>query len=95
LSKVGKILRVYSLIVGVTSTAFMLLVFYTEAFMHMGRLFIEPNLYIATTEFFMVLIGLVVLGIMLFISTFPESEPKQEKNEERTGYETNNRAAYA
>jgi len=64
--------------------------------MHMGRLFIEPNLYIATTEFFVALLGLVVLGIMMFLSVFPEErESKHDDAEERTGYETNNKAAYA
>ena len=73
----------------------MLLVFYTEAFMHMGRLFIEPNLYIATTEFFMVLVGLVVLGIMMFISVFPEpTEHTHDDSEERVGWETENTKAY-
>lgn len=45
--------------IGLAAEVFMLLTFYTEAFLHHGMLFIEPNLAIATGEFFSVIFGML------------------------------------
>lgn len=40
-------------------------VFYNEAFLHHGVLFIEPNLYVATLEFLMIVVGAPLMGFLL------------------------------
>jgi hypothetical protein len=84
-------------IVGVTSSVFMLDVFLNEAFLNRGVLYIEPNLRIATIEFFVVLAGIVVQGVVM-IATVLKTGDRQGKEgkagKERTGYETNHGKVY-
>ena len=75
----------------------MLYVFLNEAFLARGVLYIEPNIGIATIEFFVALSGLAIQGFVMIATTLstgnrPGKEGKEGK--ERTGYETNHGSAY-
>lgn len=62
------VLRTYALVIAVASSIFMLWVFLNEAFFRRGVLYIEPNIAIATLEFFMVLLGIAILFPMMVAS---------------------------
>jgi hypothetical protein len=84
-------------IVGFTSSVFMLYVFLNEAFFNRGVLYFEPNLGIATTEFFVVLAGIVIQGIVMIATALKAGDRRGKEGKEgkeRTGYETNNGTVY-
>ncbi len=60
MKKVILALDIFSTAVALASIIFMGLVFYNEAILHHGILFIEPNLYIATGELFTVIAGWII-----------------------------------
>src|SRR6266566_1816930 len=92
----------YGQIIGFASSIFMLIVFFNEAFLQRGVIYIEPNLAVATLEFFVVIAGLAVQGIVMILAATPNKkqsprrvkETKLQSETERVGYETNNRTAY-
>jgi hypothetical protein len=99
--KFSTILLVFGQVIGVTSTVFMAYVFFNEAFLGRGVLYVEPNIAIATLEFWLVTIGLFVESIVMLLTVSSKSEPprhvhdeKPKAGEERTGYETNNEKVY-
>ena len=59
-------LWVLSVAVGMASSIFMGLVFYTEGILGMGMLFIEPNVWIARAELVAIILG-IISTLALFI----------------------------
>jgi hypothetical protein len=60
-STIYALFRGFGLLIGLTSTIFFIYAFFNMAFEGHGVLFYEPNLTIATGEFFMVVIGLIAI----------------------------------
>jgi hypothetical protein len=58
---------VYGQLIGFVSSLFMWFVFYNEALLHRGVLYIEPNLLIATVELVMVTIGAIICGATMIL----------------------------
>jgi|SRR4029077_4545091 len=58
-------LSVYGTIIGFTSTIFMVYVFFNEAILGRGVLFIEPLVWLATLELVMSLVGLGAVGFVM------------------------------
>jgi hypothetical protein len=55
-------LLLYNTAVGMASTLLFVLVFYTEAFKGHGIAFIEPNIAVATGEFFAAIAGIISMA---------------------------------
>ena len=60
------ILTIYAQVIGFSSTVFMVYTFINEAFFGHGVYFFEPNRPLATGELAVALIGLVILGFLMF-----------------------------
>jgi hypothetical protein len=60
--------RIYGLLFGMTSTIFMLWVFFNEAFLGRGVTYIEPNIGLATLEFLICLSALVIISSEYFLT---------------------------
>ena len=72
---------IYGSLIGFVSTLFMGLVFYNEAILHRGILFIEPNLWIATVELIMVVVGAIISGFTM-IALILASHTKEAESDE-------------
>ncbi len=73
---------IYGSLIGFVSTLFMGLVFYNEAILHRGILFIEPNLWIATVELIMVVVGAIISGFTMIALTLASHAEEAEPDED-------------
>jgi len=64
------VFKLWAIIIGLVSTIHMLVVFYSEAFLHHSWTFYETNIPLATIEFGMALTGLGML-IIFFVQLIP------------------------
>jgi hypothetical protein len=65
LSKKFEIATIYGSLIGFVSTLFMGLVFYNEAILGRGVLYLEPNRLIASVELVMVVVGALLNGFLM------------------------------
>jgi len=72
---------VYGSLIGFVSTLFMGLVFWNEAILRRGVLYVEPNLWIASIELVMVAIGAVISGFTM-IALILASHTKEAESDE-------------
>ncbi len=72
------------------------LVFYNEAVLGRGILYVEPNRFIASVELLMVVVGVVLLGVCMFGAIlFPMNPTKHGDEPEPYGYPSKATGAYA
>lgn len=88
-----EIASIYGSLVGVVSTIFMVWTFYNESLLGRGVLFIEPNRTLALGELIAAVVGLLILGFLMFAFVFHPTG--DSKGKEPFGHGNGNKGVYA